>query len=138
MMYKFMKVGFSLGRCIRDIVTGKVDIDMVVVIVCRTRILTKVMLKDVLEDYAFDDNYLKGLDVDECMRVAEILWDSGRLHQPGLKGSFVRKVPEKYVWLSLIPDTYEDDPVVAYSLGKYLMALRLIDSLDQPELIVRY
>ena len=36
-----MKVGFSLGRCIRDIVTNVVDIDDVIVIIAGSRFETQ-------------------------------------------------------------------------------------------------
>ncbi len=123
---EFLKIGFSLGRCVRDIVTGKVDAEQVVVIIARTRIETTKQLDFVIYDYAFKPGYLEGLDIGQCQQVAQMLWSTGRLHQPRVVGNLVSKVPEEYVWMNLIPHFHAEDPVVAYALRNYIMTVKLV------------
>ena len=61
-----MKIGFSLGRCVRDIVSGNVDINDVAFIIAATNIDSEEQLKHVIEDYMYrGDDYLYGLDETE-------------------------------------------------------------------------
>jgi hypothetical protein len=57
-----MKVGFSFGRCLRDIVIGKVDIEDVLVIICRTYMSNSEDLAFVVESYSNDQRRLFGLN----------------------------------------------------------------------------
>jgi hypothetical protein len=138
MHYKFLKIGFSLGRCIRDLVNGKVEINQVVVIICRTRVANEDQLRACIKAYQQRDGYLQGMPWDDCWNVAKQLWDRYLLFQPRLSGARKVSVPEEYVWLNLIPEAHENDPVTRHALNKYLVALKLIETGDQPETIVRY
>ncbi len=81
-----MKIGFSLGRCVRDIVTGSVSIDDVAFIIAATAIREKEKLRPVIQDYTWRDGYLYGLDEEVCQSVAEQLWDQRKILQPRLQG----------------------------------------------------
>ena len=69
-----MKIGFSLGRCIRDIVQGKVSEDEVAFIITATCIRDIEGLAPVISDYMYRSEYLDGLDEEECQRVAQNLF----------------------------------------------------------------
>ena len=53
-----MKIGFSLGRCIRDIVMGKISEDEVAFVITSTCIREIDQLAPVIIDYMSRDDYL--------------------------------------------------------------------------------
>jgi len=57
-----MKIGFSFGRCIRDIVNGEVGYDDVAWIISGTSVKDAEGAKFVIEDYMHRRDYLEGLD----------------------------------------------------------------------------
>lgn len=98
-----MKIGFSLGRCIRDIVLEKVDIDDVLVIVTRTHARDLSVIIEIVDEYQYEPTYLKGLDLERCKTVATALWNGGKIHQPRLNGTFPSMIPNAYVWMDIVP-----------------------------------
>lgn len=114
-----MKVGFSLGRCIRDIVNGTVEQDDVVVIVSGTRFTTQEQLDGIVAEYMWRDNYLLGLDEAECHGVASILFREGKIHQPRNFGTYRSQMPEDCVWADLLPTGGHQDPMVQEAWQAY-------------------
>jgi hypothetical protein len=114
-----MKIGFSLGRCIRDIVNGTVDIDDVVVIVTGTRIETEQALQEVVAEYMWRPDYCQGLSESECQGVASVLWKEGKFHQPRNFGAHPPRVYENAVWGDLVPTGGHDDPMVQEAWQAY-------------------
>jgi hypothetical protein len=114
-----MRVGFSLGRCIRDIVNGTVDIDDVVVIVSGTRFTTQEQLDGIVSEYMWRDNYLLGLDEAECHGVASVLFREGKIHQPRNFGTYRSQMPESCVWADLLPTGGHEDPMVQEAWQAY-------------------
>lgn len=97
-----MKIGFSLGRCVRDIVKGEVDVKDVVVIITQTVCHDLADLIGVIDRYMTRAGYLKGLDRDRCCDVALLLWHQGKLHQPRCLGVDVDSVLEANVWKEVV------------------------------------
>lgn len=121
-----MKVGFSFGRCVRDIVNGTVDINDVVVIVARTMMKTEDHVRGVVETYMGRREYLGGLDEDKCQEVALKLYRSGKLFQPRNDGHFPGSmVKEDYVWMDLFPTVNEENELVRKAWQQYQVALKL-------------
>ena len=77
-----MKIGFSFGRCLRDIVTGEVDYDDVVVLITRTYMDSVEHISGVVNEYLGVRHYLGSLDSDACHQTAIRLWNDGKIHQP--------------------------------------------------------
>lgn len=123
-----MKIGFSLGRCVRDIVKGKVEFDDVLLIVTRTRITEAEGLHDVIREYLWEPTYLEGLDPDACYEVAQKLWDTAKLHQPRLKDVQPIHIAEDYVWMDLVPTASELSDSVADAWKAYRTMLVLTDN----------
>lgn len=121
-----MKIGLSFGRCIRDIVKGEVDISDVIVIIARTRMEDEESIFDVCEQYGWD--VFKGLDMAECKRVAMVLYDNGKLHQPRLMGAWPGNVPEGYVWMDVVPTAKDMTPGVKDAWDTYRMLLTMCAS----------
>ena len=61
-----MKIGFSLGRCVRDIVNKDVSIDDVAFIIAATHINSVAQLDQVVEMCMYESGYLLGLDFEKC------------------------------------------------------------------------
>jgi hypothetical protein len=119
-----MKIGFSFGRCLRDIVKGDVGIDDVVVVVTRTH-MNREHIEGVVNQYLYQHDYLMGLSQEDCLRVAYELYDSGRIHQPRAFGAGRSRVPENSVWFDLFPTATTDNPSVLSAWEQYQIALRM-------------
>lgn len=128
-----MKVGFSLGRCIRDIVKGVVNVDDVVVIVTGTRIDDAEHLKRVVEEYMWREDYLEGLNEEECQGVASVLWTEGKFHQPRKFGGHPPRVDEIAVWGDLVPTGGFEDPMVQEAWQAYRGMLGLTGTKPEKE-----
>jgi hypothetical protein len=114
-----MKVGFSLGRCIRDIVNDVIDINDVVVIVSGTRFTTQEQLTNIVNEYMYRDTYLYGLDESACQGVASVLFREGKIHQPRNFGAYRTMMPEECVWADLFPTGGHTDPMVQEAWQAY-------------------
>jgi cell division FtsZ-interacting protein ZapD len=97
-----MKVGFSLGRCVRDIVKGDVKLDEVQIIVAQTMCHNIDDLISVIDGYMFRTGYLKDLDRNQCFKVAMSLWHQCKIHQPRCLGEYPKLVSEDLVWKDLV------------------------------------
>lgn len=127
-----MKIGFSFGRCVRDIVNGTVDIDDVTVIVARTHMETMEHVQYVIDEYLFRPGYLQGLDKDKCHEVAAQLWNRGLIHQPRVSGSYRMPAAEQYVWMDLFPSFTDADETVTEAWNHYRAMLNLLHGAAVP------
>ena len=125
-----MKIGFSLGRCIRDIVTGKVVEDDVAFIITATCIREVEQLGPVINDYMFRDDYLYGLDEDECQRVAQSLWDNSKLIQPRREGIHRHKQPANSIWVDIFPTEMSENESVKKAWDNSRFMLHMVENVD--------
>lgn len=126
-----MKIGFSLGRCVRDIVKGLVKIEDVGWIIASTWIETEDQLFNVIGQYAYEPTYLGGLDIDQCQRVALEIFDSEKLLQPRALGIRRTMVPEGAVWADLFPTVTSDKDAVKTAWNGYRMMLHMTEQLPE-------
>jgi hypothetical protein len=125
-----MKIGFSLGRCIRDIVKGKISEDEVAFIVGATCIREPEQLDNVIRDYMWRDDYLEGLDEEECIRVARSLWDSNKLIQPRREGIHRHKQPANSIWVDMFPTELSTNESVKKAWDAYRFMLHMTENVD--------
>jgi len=125
-----MKIGFSLGRCVRDIVRGEVTTDDVAFLITATSINTTEQLFQVIQMYTYEDGYLLGLDEDHCQRVALELWNTNRLLQPRKQGLHRHKQPEDSVWVDIFPTKLSDNEVVKSAWDNYRLMLHMVENLE--------
>lgn len=129
-----MKIGFSFGRCIRDIVKGEVKIEDVTVIIARTRMSNLDDVRYVVGEYMYRNDYLYGLDKDDCQRVAAELYNSGRIHQPRLYGVNPVIPGDDHIWMDLLPTRASDNEMVQSAWEQYRVALTLVNGIpEKPE-----
>ena len=121
-----MKIGLSFSRCLRDIYTGLVTEDDVLVIVARTDMnphndnhwnaiwdgytqggLSNPEWKD------FKDNYI------DFRRIAVSLYDSGKIHQPRQFKAPVPRMP--YYWLDCVVSPEDHNPAQQKAWDNYKM-----------------
>jgi len=131
-----MKIGFSLGRCVRDIVLGKVSEDEVAFIITATNIRELEQLSPVIKDYMYRDDYLFGLNEDECQRVAQNLWDNNKILQPRRQGLHRHKQPENSVWVDMFPTALSDNVAVKQAWSSYRLMLNMTENVDTDSLEV--
>jgi len=129
-----MKIGFSLGRCVRDIVTGKISEDEVAFIITATCIREVEQLGPVINDYMFRADYLYGLDEEECQRVARSLWDNSKLIQPRREGIHRHKQPANSVWVDMFPTELAENEAVKTAWDNYRFMLHMTENVDTDSL----
>ena len=129
-----MKIGFSLGRCVRDIVEGKISEDEVAFIITATCIREPEQLGPVIDDYMLRDEYLYGLDAEECHRVAQSLWDNSKLIQPRREGIHRHKQPTNSIWVDIFPTEFSRNESVKKAWDHYRLMLQMTDNIDNEAL----
>jgi hypothetical protein len=125
-----MKIGFSFGRCVRDIVRGDVAMDDVAFIIGATAIRDPEQMLHVVEDYMCRDEYLYGLDETICKAVATELYTTGRLLQPRLQGIHRHKQPEGAIWVDMFPTIPSANEPVKKAWDSYRFMLHMVENVD--------
>lgn len=126
-----MKIGFSLGRCVRDIVKGHVSINDVAFIIAATSIHDEPQLANVIEQYMYrDDDYLYGLDEDACQAVALDLWKTNKILQPRRQGMHRHRQPENAVWVDMFPTLISENHSVKTAWDAYRFMLHMVENVD--------
>ena len=125
-----MKIGFSLGRCIRDIVNGEVSLDDVAFVIAATNIHEEIQLSQVVDSYLYRDDYLYMLDEAECQRVALELWNTNRILQPRRQGMHRHKQPENSVWVDMFPTVNSNSEAVKKAWDAYRFMLHMTENVD--------
>lgn len=125
-----MKIGFSLGRCVRDIVRGDVSIDDVAFVIAATNIREREQILNVIVMYEAEPEYLYGLDHDQCMEVAYALWDTNRILQPRKEGLHRHKQPENSVWVDMFPTELSSNESVKRAWDNYRFMIHMVENVD--------
>ena len=125
-----MKIGFSLGRCIRDIVNGDIAIDDVAFVISATLIDTREQIDDVIRVYMNEPRYLLDLDYDKCIETAYLLWDTNRLLQPRKEGMRRHMQPENSIWVDMFPTCHSKNDSVKKAWDGYRFMLHMVENVD--------
>jgi hypothetical protein len=131
-----MKIGFSFGRCIRDIVKGEVDINDVLVIIARTRMPTVEAVSNVISDYMYREDYLYGLDEEKCQEVGVQLFEAGLVHQARLNSDNAWGIGMAHgdaVWADAVPTTHMNDQVKE-AWNHYRFLLNMTSNIPEQEI----
>lgn len=130
-----MKIGFSLGRCVRDIVKGTVNIDDVAFVIAATAIHDEPQLANVIEQYMYrGDDYLEGLDEAKCQEVALELWNTNKVLQPRRQGLHRHRQPENAVWVDMYPTVNSESDAVKKAWDAYRFMLHMVENVDNDAL----
>jgi hypothetical protein len=125
-----MKIGFSFGRCIRDIVNEEISVDDVAFIIAATMVRDEEAMLQVVEEYGWRPDYLAGLDIEKCKEVALQLWNTNRILQPRLQGIHRHRQPDNAVWVDIFPTMLTDSEAVKKSWEAYRFMLHMVENVD--------
>jgi hypothetical protein len=125
-----MKIGFSMGRCVRDIVHGEVSIDEVAFIITATNIHKREHLDGVIATYCSERRYLLDCDDDRSLEVAQILWDTNRLIQPRRQGMHRHMQPENAIWVDIFPTVLSGNEAVKRAWDHYRFMIHMVENVD--------
>jgi hypothetical protein len=85
-------IGYSVSRCVRDIVKKRINIYAIEIIIGRTMIENEQHIAEVARGYhslpKSDYRSWTDLDIDACQKVLLELYRDGKLHQPRLYGKY--------------------------------------------------
>lgn len=125
-----MKIGFSLGRCIRDIVLGNVNSTEIAFIISSTAIRDEAQLLQVIANYMYRRGYLEGLDQKLCEIAALDLWKASKILQPRLEGIYRHQQPEESIWVDIFPTALSDNAAVKTAWDNYRFMLHMTENVD--------
>lgn len=120
-----MKIGFSFGRCIRDIVNGEINIDDVAWIISGTAMRDADAARAVIEDYLYRRDYLYGLDEDKCYEVGMKLYEGGKVLQPRLEGVYRHMIPEGALWADMLPTNMANNQAARSAWDAYRLMIHM-------------
>ena len=120
-----MKVGFSFGRCIRDIVNGIVAYEDVAFIITGTALRDEEAIRWCVDEYMLRRDYLLGLDHEQCTKIALDLYLDGKVFQPRLQNIRAFHIPEGAVWADLFPTNVSDSDAVKKAWESYRFMLHM-------------
>jgi hypothetical protein len=126
-----MKIGFSFGRCVRDIVDGVVNINDVLLIIGRTRMPDEKSCEWVIDEY-LQTHYLRGRDPARCHEVGLELYRTRRVIEPRGVGAHAMQVPADCVWMDLFPTVTDNvNEAVRVAWEQYRMLIGLSSHLPE-------
>jgi hypothetical protein len=126
-----MLIGTSLGKCVKEILDGKVKEDEVLFIVTNTMCPTLDRLIDVIKEYyyyprtrAYD---MTAHSLDDAKEVAQRLYEHGKLHQPRCFNEVYRAHSLKDTWYDIVPTPSSHNQSVVDAYSKYRMLATLAE-----------
>lgn len=134
-----MLVGTSLGKCLRSIALGEVNISDVLVVIARTDCKTFEDLMQCVEIYHQDGNKhsgvsdlydMSGIELVTLQTIASDLWHHGKIHQPrifnGFGGFLHVELSRSETWIPLAPSPKTNDDRVVEAYQRYLVLKNLL------------
>jgi hypothetical protein len=131
-----MKIGTSLGRCVKDILDGHIRYEDVLFIVTNTNCPTLKTLMEVIEEYyyAYRGSLGKGgaydlsaHSLESAKMIAQRLFENGKLHQPRANSKYVFGNAHSLedTWYDIVPSPVMDNESVREAWNHYVMIRNL-------------
>jgi hypothetical protein len=128
-----MKIGTSLGKCIRSLLDKEVDYDDVLFIVANTHAPTPEKLDGVVEEYYYDHSGrppeydFSHHSIDDARILARNLMSDGKLHQPRCAGAdtWSRNHHLQDTWYDIMPSATSQNESVLEAWNAYRMLSEL-------------
>lgn len=135
-----MKIGTSLGKCVKDLLDGHVRYDDVLFIVTNTMCPDLESLQSVIEQYYYENQGATGRgaaydlsahSLESAIKLAQRLMESGKLHQPrcvatGLYGRSSNAHSLRDTWYDIMPSPVTDNESVREAWNHYTMIKNLV------------
>ena len=127
-----MKIGTSLGKCVRSILAGEVKEEDVLFIVSNTKCPNIESLMEVIDEYYYTYQGAAGrvaaydmskYSLPDACSVAKRLFESGKLHQPRVvaTGLYGNAHDLKDTWYDIVPSHSSDSESVREAWNHYTM-----------------
>lgn len=132
-----MKIGTSLGKCVRSILAGEVKEEDVLFVVSNTKCPDLEKLMEVIEEYYYvyqgrhtprEQAYdMSAYSLEAAQSVAQRLFEDGKLHQPRVVGTqvFSNAHSLKDTWYDIMPSPVTDSESVREAWNHYSMIRQL-------------
>lgn len=120
-----MKIGFSLGMCVADMVKGNVKLEDVIFIISGTAIKERANIESLRDGYGSRPGYWVGLDIDKCLELTYQIWDSHRLLQPRLHDVYRYGVPADCIWADMMPSPVKTNAALQDAWNNYRLLVDL-------------
>jgi hypothetical protein len=132
-----MKIGTSLGKCVKSILAGEVKEEDVLFIVTNTNCPTIETLMGVMEQYYYDYQGARSArerqydmseySLAEACAIAQRLFEYGKLHQPRAvgKGIYGNAHGLQDTWYDIVPSPVSDSESVREAWNHYTMIKQL-------------
>lgn len=132
-----MKIGTSLGKCVKSILAGEVREEDVLFIVSNTMCPTLETLMFVIEQYYYEYQGSRGrgaaydmsaYSLEDAQAVAQRLMESGKLHQPRCVGATIIGNAHSLqdTWYDIMPSPVTDNESVREAWNHYTMIKNLV------------
>jgi hypothetical protein len=132
-----MKIGFSLSRCVKDIVEGVVDPEDVLVLITGTHFDPTLddQWDNIWHGYAFEHSIWGGLKdrEDEVRAVTLQLWHDGKIHQPRKFGNRPRSASYHWREIVLMDKELDQNPTAKSAWEKFKMIAELSNLKMEPK-----
>lgn len=125
-----MRIGFSLGLCVRDIYDEKISLDDAAFVITSTAIRDRENLRYLVDEYLTEPEYLQGRDFDRCLEITERLWDTNRLLQPRRQGLHWHLQPKDSAWVDIFPTNLSDNDAVKRAWDNYRVMIHMTENVD--------
>jgi hypothetical protein len=129
-----MKIGTSLGKCVRSILAGEVKEEDVLFIVTQTKCPNIESLMEVIDEYYYtyqgaagrvSDYDMSKYSLADACSVAQRLFESGKLHQPRVVATGLWSHSNghdlKDTWYDIMPSPVLDSESVREAWNHYTM-----------------
>jgi len=115
-----MLVGFSVSKCVRDILDKKVKLNDVLVIIGRTKFNLD-QIDTLIFEYQSYRGEWSGFDVDEIRELLTELYQTAKIHQPRQFGVHPKQAPRGQHWVRMTPEPHELSPSAKKAYDHYLL-----------------
>lgn len=130
-----MKIGFSLGGCLNDILHGRVDLSDVAFIIASTNVRDSDGLERVIKFYSQPNEVLCDHNSDDSLALALQLWEANRIIQPRAQGIHCHPRPNNGNWVDIFPTANSNNHAVRSAWDNYQTTLNLVETVDTGALV---
>jgi hypothetical protein len=84
-----------------------------------------------VEEYMYRNDYLAGLEQEQCTEIGLRLFNEGKLFQPRLQGIRAFRIPEGAIWADLFPTNVSDSDAVKKAWEAYRFMLHMTTQIHE-------
>jgi hypothetical protein len=126
-----MLIGFSVSRCLRDIVNGHVSIDDISLIIGATRFeQTDDGIDKIIKGYCSQYEWPEA-DAEKYRSALSKLIKAGRLYQPRLSGGFAIRARNGEHWGHIVHQPDDMSPATKEAWDNYVLSASLDGSIGK-------